>query len=243
MTMTEKQQPQVSKRDLKKRKERLETPQQTSQEYYQYRALSAGAVLSLALSAVSLPSVFLATANPFLLILPLIGVCFAGTTVRSLRRRQDEYIGLGYARIALATSALTFGIGTCWAIYTYATEVPEGYQRISFSDLQPVPAHKEIPFSPQAAELSQNKVFVKGYVYPDGQLDNIKQFVLVPDMGTCCFGGQPKLTDMIQVTLEDPLRTKYSYTRRSFAGTFRVEAGASSKVGNVIFHLDADYSK
>ena len=158
MTMTEKQQPQVSKRDLKKRKERLETPQQTSQEYYQYRALSAGAVLSLALSAVSLPSVFLATANPFLLILPLIGVCFAGTTVRSLRRRQDEYIGLGYARIALATSALTFGIGTCWAIYTYATEVPEGYQRISFSDLQPVPAHKEIPFSPQAAELPEQSV-------------------------------------------------------------------------------------
>ena len=84
---------------------------------------------------------------------------------------------------------------------------------------------------------------MKGYVYPDGQTDNIKQFVLVPDMGTCCFGGQPKLTDMIQITLQDPLRTKYSYTRRSFAGTFHLMARATDKVGNVIYHLDADHAK
>ena len=67
--------------------------------------------------------------------------------------------------------------------------------------------------------------------------------MLVPDMGTCCFGGQPKLTDMIQVTLQDPMRTKYSYARRSLGGTFRLAASSTDNVGTVIYHLDADYAK
>ena len=62
---------------------------------------------------------------------------------------------------------------------------------------------------------------IQTYVYPDGQLDNIKQFVLVPDMGTCCFGGQPKLTDMVQVRLEGGLTTRYNRYKKKLAGVFK----------------------
>jgi hypothetical protein len=126
---------------------------------------------------------------------------------------------------------------------TYATEVPEGYQRISFQDLQPDPAHPEPPVSPTAMELSGKKVFVKGYVYPERQQKDIKRFILVPDMGTCCFGGQPKLTHMIEVTLADPLRITYSLRKRKLAGELVVDTSLKpvSGVGGVYFQLKADH--
>ena len=79
---------------------------------------------------------------------------------------------------------------------------------------------------------------MKGYVYPDDQLGEIKRFILVPDFGACCFGGKPKLTDMMQVTLEDPHRVKYSYFNRSLSGTFRLRTSTASKVGEVVYHLE-----
>ena len=234
---------QLSSRDVKKRRQRLERQQAIAAEYQQYREISFGALLTLGFAVVAALTVFVASSNPFLLILPFVGSVLGLVTTIKLRGRQNEYTGIGYAKIGFALSLSSLCLGTFLAIYTYATEVPEGYERISFVDLQPTPQRRDIPFSPKAEALSDKQVFVKGYVYPDGQTRDIKQFVLVPDMGTCCFGGQPKLTDMIQVTLEDPLRTEYSYSRRSFAGTFRLAASSADKVGTVIYHLDADYAK
>ena len=42
-------------------------------------------------------------------------------------------------------------------------------------------------------------------------------------MGTCCFGGQPKLTDMVEIILDDPLRTSWSTRRRRLGGTLMVD--------------------
>ncbi len=62
-------------------------------------------------------------------------------------------------------------------------------------------------------------------------------------MGTCCFGGQPALTDMIEVTLRDPLRAKFSYQRRKIAGVFSVDKTLKEVSGltGVYYQLDADY--
>jgi hypothetical protein len=101
--------------------------------------------------------------------------------------------------------------------------------------------HPQLPVSPKALELNGKKVFIKGYVYPDGRQSNIKRFVLVPDMGTCCFGGQPKLTDMIEVTLTDPDRIKYSFQKRKLAGELLVDTQLKpvTGLGGVYFQLKA----
>ena len=132
MTAVEERRPQVSKRHLKKRRHRLEQQQATAADYDQYRALSLGAVLTLGIAVLSIPTILLAHTNPFLLIVPLIGMFAGAVTMLRIRGRQDEYTGLGCARTGLAISVFTFGIGTSLAIYTYATEVPNGYQRVSF---------------------------------------------------------------------------------------------------------------
>ena len=96
-----------------------------------------------------------------------------------------------------------------------------------------------------AIELDGDRVFVKGYVFPGGQKENLKQFVLVPDMGTCCFGGEPKLTDMIEVTLQEPLRVDFSYRKRKLGGTLKVDSKLKpvSGVNGVYYQLDVDYLK
>jgi hypothetical protein len=137
---------------------------------------------------------------------------------------------------------LLFG-GGAWNAYVYATEVPKGYTRISFGDLQPTADAPLLPFSPKALELNGKKVFVKGYVYPDGQQYNITHFVMVRDLGTCCFGGQPKLTHMMEVRLEHPLTINYAMRKRKLGGTLRVHTNLKpvGKLGGVVFQLDADY--
>jgi hypothetical protein len=132
-------------------------------------------------------------------------------------------------------------VGACYHSFVYATELPPDHVRISFADLQPDERYPQLPIPPSAIDLDGKKVFIKGYVHPENSRRNIKQFVLVPDMGTCCFGGQPKLTDMIEVTLQDPLRIDYSFARRSLSGTLRVstEKKPVSGLDGVYYQLDA----
>jgi hypothetical protein len=204
-----------------------------------YRALSKSAVLCLILSLMS----FFALMSPVLLVLPGVGICVGLLSLAQLRRYPAELSGRPAAVIGLALSLLLLVGGGGMHAVVYATEVPEGFQRISFADLQPVSAAPHLPVSPKALELNDEKVFIKGYLYPDGQRDNIKRFILIPDLGTCCFGGQPKLTDMVEVTLRDPLRTVFELRKRRLAGTLTVDTRLKpvSGLGGVYYRLDAEY--
>ncbi len=214
-----------------------------AEQYQQYRTLSFAAIVAMVFGVISIPVAVGASLNPFLLIFPFIGVLVGVNAVLRLRNRTDEFTGLGAAKIGLVLSATVLCVGSIYSAYVYATEVPDGYERIAFADLQPDPRKPDEQFPPDVQDLSGKMVFLKGYVYPDDQLGDIKRFILVPDMGTCCFGGQPKLTDMVQVTLADPHRVKYSMFRRSLAGEFYLQNSKADKVGQVIYHLDADYVK
>lgn len=218
-------------------------PTDLEAQYQQYRTLSFSAVVTMTLGLVSLPVAFIANVSPGFLLIPLFGIIVGTISVLKLRHRTDEFTGLRAAKAGLCLSTLLFISGSSWFGYCYATEVPEGYRRTSFSELQPDPRYPQYPIPPSAVELNDSQVFIQGYVYPDNQQGDIKQFVMVPDFGACCFGGQPKLTDMVQVTLRDPLRVNYSYSRRDLGGRFYVAKTSAKKVGEVVYQLDADYLK
>lgn len=214
-----------------------------AEQYQQYRTLSFSAIVALVFGVISIPTAVAASMNPFLLIFPFSGTLIGVYAFLKIRNRTDEFTGVGVAKTGLMLSTVLLFGGATFASYVYATEVPDGFSRISFSDLQPDPKRPDIRHSPTAEEIQGKDVFIKGYVYPDDQLGDIKRFILVPDMGTCCFGGQPKLTDMVQVTLEDPHRVQYSMFRKSLAGKFQLANATAAKVGHVIYHLDAVYVK
>jgi hypothetical protein len=219
--------------------ETIELVDQYEEDLLPYRAVSRAAVASLVLGLLSA----LGLLTPFALVLPVLGVVLGLMALRSIRRYPAELTGRVMAWIGILFSAAGLVAGSGLHAVVYATEVPEGHVRISFNDLQPSPAAPQSPVPPKAIDLNGKRVFVKGYLYPDGQQWGIKRFVLVPDMGTCCFGGQPKLTDMIEVTLRDPLRVEFARRKRKLAGILTVDTRLKPVSGltGVYYQLDADY--
>ena len=202
-----------------------------------YRALSGAAVMSLALAFLSALALF----SLYLAVIPISGVLFGLYAVLQIRKHPSELTGRG---VAIAGMILSFSLlvaSVSVASYVYATEVPRGYERIFYSQLQPEEGKIGQKIPPLAEELDGKKVFIKGYVFPGKQRQGIKTFLLVRDKGDCCFGGNPKLTDRIQVTLADPERLRFDPYLHKIAGTFRLVKDPGQAIdagGEVYYHLD-----
>lgn len=206
-----------------------------------YRSLSGLAVAALIVGVVS-P---LALVAPILLLIPLLGTVLGLLAIRKVRRESEYFTGLGLAIFGLAISVLMVTAAGAMHSLFGALAVPEGYEQINFRDLQPDPKRREMPIPPSALELDGRKIFVKGYIYPGMRRTGLVKFVLVPDMKTCCFGGQPALTDMIEVRLQDPLTANFAYRLRGLGGILRVhrELKPNAELTGVFYELEADYLK
>lgn len=203
-----------------------------------YRVISSLAVVSFVVGLLSALILF----DWILGIIPTIGIICGTLALLRIRSRPEELTGEGIALIGTLISTLFLLGGWSWAIYDYTTELPPDAMRISYAQLQP-PESEPGQVPPESAkEFNGKRVFIKGYVYPTGQRTGIQQFVLCRDNGTCCFGGQPKLTDMIEVTLRPPLKLDYSPRLHKLAGVFRVQTVQSADVkGSILYQLEADY--
>lgn len=208
-------------------------------EVAQYRSISRAAVVSLVLGVFSIAAV----AFTPLLVLPVVGLVLGLVGLSTIRRYPTEYTGSKIAASGIALCSVLFIGGASWHTYDYLTEVPPDHIRTGFWELQPDPDRPDLPVSPKSLELSGKKVFIKGYIHPGvASSGKVDRFILVPDMGTCCFGGDPKATDMIEVHVPDAAhRLAYSRTRIKLAGTFAVSQLASQKMqmkNPVWYHLE-----
>jgi hypothetical protein len=207
-----------------------------------YRALSTLAIIAVVGGGLSVLTFFSLMFIP----IPLAGLVFGILAMRSIRSNPDELTGLGLSRAGIGLSCLFLAGGLATVAIGYYTEVPPGYLRISYADLQlegDPPGGAVVPDS--ARVLDGKKVFIKGYMYPGSQQTGIKEFVLCRDNGVCCFGGaQPKLHDMVQVTMVAPRRVDHTLALKSVAGVFRVlDHGQVEGMGRVIYYLEADYDR
>ncbi|QDU94155.1 DUF3299 domain-containing protein [Lignipirellula cremea] len=218
----------------------------SEEEYVQpYRTLSKPALVALIVGLLSTAALL----SPQLLFVPVIGLVLGVASLMSIRAHREELTGAPLAWAGVLLSAGLFLASGITHTVIYYTEVPEGYQRVSFSLLKPGPedTSRGLPVSSEAVGLNGTNVFIAGYVHPgvSGQ-GRVKKFVLVPDMGTCCFGGQPDLTDMIEVTIENDQAIQYSTRRRKLAGVFHVTPQTKKAAGGLeggCFKLDCDLVK
>ena len=209
-------------------------------EFGAYRAVSKAAIFAVALAVLSILFLFSAA----LLIFPIAGIACGIVALRNVKRFPHELTGNIPAILGIVACLGLLAAGSTLHAVTYATEVPEGFERISFYDLQPDNPTITIPQS--AKDLDGKRVFVKGYVHPSVQgVGPVDSFVLVPDMKTCCFGGQPKLTDMIEVKLPADKAIAYSKTKRKLAGVFHVDTKTKAVNGmeGGYYTLEAEYVK
>jgi hypothetical protein len=206
---------------------------------YGYRSVSRAAVLSVVFAVLGLSSWF----APLLTMLSVAGLIFALIALRNLKLFPNELSG---KPVAIAGAFLSLAMAIVSPIKhtdVYYTELPEGYERISFSALKSPVGTPDIP--PETAlQLDGKKVFLKGYIHPTSLASNAsKSFILVPDWATCCFGQQPPLTHMIEVRLSGDKFANKSYRRHSLAGTLQVRPYIKPVDGlqGVFYELEADH--
>ncbi|HZZ71514.1 MAG TPA: hypothetical protein VFE24_04625 [Pirellulales bacterium] len=201
----------------------LEEPiQQEDAPDERYRAVCASSVVAAGMGLIS-P---LAWFDPLFLLIPLAGIAFAVRAIRKIRREPDRYLGAAPANLGLMLSLGCFLSGAGWQCYVYRTELPEGYRRLYFDELQPDPSIVGQVLPPNATKLDGDNVLIKGYMYPGSATSGINEFILVRDRGECCFGGNPKLTDRIQVRIDDPNGVDYRFAVK-VAGKLHVDPSRS----------------
>ena len=188
----------------------MTTPRQDSlarSPYGRYRAMSVAAVTSLVFGAVSV----LTFVHWAMGLVPAAGVLAGILALRQIRHAPEEYTGGGLAWLGIGLCVAFWAAGYGWLMFARASEVPWGYQRVSYEMLQPNPdvAGEQIP--PAVFDLQDKKVFVIGYIAPGRQQTRLRRFILCPAIANCQFcTPNPKPTEMILVSFEGDLETDYT---------------------------------
>lgn len=181
-----------------------------------------------------------------LVLIPLVGVVLAGLSLRRIRRERQYFTGSVAATITLSLNLLVFTGASTLHAYSYATEVPEGFERLSFvGDISSKEVSQRMDGSlavdPSVAELSGKPVFIKGYMYPSRDHFGLKTFVLCKDSGDCCFGGNPKVTDMIQIRMTGDQAANFRTGLVAVAGTFKAEPTVDPTGLQPVYQLECSY--
>ena len=232
-------------------------PVERDEEIAHYRALHTGALIGLLLGVLSVTVVIIAKNSfggcLFAAVIPLVGGVISIMSLIKIRRRSDEYTGETLAKLGLVLSLLFLVTGVAYGGYTYATEVPDGYSRISFGTMKPDEMQERngqiVP--PEIAALEGKKVFIKGYIRQDSikASQGIDQFLLVRDNQQCCFGdlSTVKYYDRILVNMVGTKRMNNSVQVVKIGGTLHMEPdNAFPRPGQIfrppVFSLQADYT-
>ena len=209
-----------------------------NEEFDAYRAICPAAIASVLLGVLSPVSVL----SIFLVLIPFLGVLIGLYALLQIRQRRTELTGTLIAYIGILLSAVAVVGSGSLHVYVYLTEVPAGHQRIHYWQLQPEEGVIDQETPPFAKTIDGQEVFIKGYMYPGPIKNGIKQFLLVRDKGDCCFGGDPKITDRIQVVLTDSHHITFDPGLQKVAGRFRLETGSNGAAidagGEVFYYLE-----
>ncbi len=209
-------------------------------EYGRYRAISAMAVASLAFGVLSALAVW----HWALGLIPAVGILTGYIALQRIREVPEELSGVALAWAGIVLS-VAFGVLGCGLVLSArAKEFPYGYERIEYEMLQPdpnVPGERIPPgaYERQYDDVRNNKVGIKGYMYPGRQPTRLKTFLLCPAIPNCPFcAPNPKPTEIIRVSLEGDLEATYTTHPIRVGGKFRVDETAP---GGVPYQLDADF--
>jgi hypothetical protein len=206
-----------------------------------YRPISLMAVLSVVLGALSLLTAF----GWLFALVPIAGIVLALVALQRIRQAPNELTGIRVAKAGLFVSLGAWLVGTVCLLLVRASEVPRGYEAITFDQLQPDPDKKGQLVPPQALtwQEKQTRLFIKGYMYPGGQASGIKKFILVPSLEHCAFCRQQlRSTQMIYVTLTGDHTARLKSIPVGVGGILKVDTvAAASPLGGFPYHLQADY--
>jgi len=220
----------------------------------QYRALHTGAVVGFVLALLLLVFTLISAGNSAEACMAVSALNAAPLSIcmwslGRIRREPEVYTGRPLAFIGLLLSAICLVGGVSYGGYVYATEVPDGYTRISFNGMKPdeIQERGGVKVPPEIAALDGKKIFIKGYIRPDSITISrgIDRFLLVRDNNQCCFGdiSSIKHYDQIDVDMKGSRCVDYKQGVFKIGGVLRVEPkNLDQRPAKPVFSLEADYA-
>jgi hypothetical protein len=219
----------------------------------QYRALHTGALIGLVLGLLSVFVLITAT-NSFVGCLmvapiPIVGIVVSLRALGTIRRHPEQYAGGILAQLGLLFSVVFLMTGVAYGAYVYVTELPDGYERISFGTMKPdeLQERSGIAIPPELAALNGKKIFIKGYIRPGSSTTrtNINRFLLVRDNNQCCFGDITKLKyyDQMEVQITNSNTVSDNLSVLRMGGILEVHPENLEKGPlQPVYSLRADYA-
>ena len=96
---------------------------------------------------------------------------------------------------------------------------------LPFDELDSWPYEDGLKGMPQRVkDLSGKKVLMTGFMLPIDEVQNIKEFLLVKSLWSCCYGQPPDIHGIVRVVMPKGKTTDYFFDPLKIVGTFKVEA-------------------
>jgi hypothetical protein len=222
-------------------------------EAIHYRAIHTGAIVGLVLGVLSVFTLISAatTLEACLLVtpIPILGMFVSLRSWAKIRRESDQYTGAWIALAGCLLSTFFLVAGVSYGLYIYRTEVPEGYERISFESLRPTELQERggVLVPPEIQALAGKRVFIKGYIRPGSSpvRTGIDRFLLVRDNNQCCFGDLSKVKyfDQMAVKITSSDRVEDTLRILRMGGILEIiPENIALGPGYPVFSLKADYA-
>jgi len=91
-------------------------------------------------------------------------------------------------------------------------------------NMEPVPANAQEFFPDWLQNLDGAVIRIRGFMYPTFLATGLTEFAMARDNGICCFVRQPKIYDIISVSLAEGETTDYIANRPfDVEGVFRID--------------------
>lgn len=131
----------------------------------------------------------------------------------------------------------------------FKPEGRDGSLRVSYDDIDLLKVLNMEPVTLDAVKkmpdwlrnLNGKPIRIRGFMYPPFQETGISAFVLARDNQICCFGRNPKIYDLVKVTLKSGTTTDYIQNRPfDVVGKFRIEMDALEDDGTIfgLYYID-----
>ena len=208
---------------------------------FQYRPIPLLVPISLGFVFLSLVAALMAE----LLVIPVIGAALGFVAWRQIRTSRGGLSGGGLAMLSFGSQVVLAVSFAVMHVYSFATEVPPGFERVNFSaDISKKGFSNvagRLGIHPDVQKLVDQKVMIKGYMYPTKSMEGLKSFVLCRDNGVCCFGGQPNTADMILIHMKGDGTARFQTGLVAVAGVFRAEPTVDETGLQPVYQLECEF--
>ena len=92
----------------------------------------------------------------------------------------------------------------------------------------------------QVGKLNGKNVLMTGFMLPIDEVEDIKEFLLVQSLWSCCYGQPPDINGIVRVVMKGDARIDYQFDPIKVTGKFKVEATFEDGYCVDIFQLTAD---